>query len=194
MCPQDGTSDIRAILLDENAKPLGEDFQVNPTDTGWERTPMSTALPDGRFFMAWQSDYDIAWGDPPPIPVEASIMGRFFNADGSPAGDAFRINSTPANRVTTPLNSLQTQSDGTILATWWTFDKENSTDPQHLLGQRIDANGTPIGGEIILEDRTGYPENRSWMTDLTRTRRRADTRDLVLLGRREPRSPRAAPG
>jgi len=169
-------SDIRAIFLDEKAQPLGEDFQVNALDTGWERTPMSTALPDGRFFMAWQSDNAI-WDDP-PIPGGASVMGRLFNADGSPAGEDFRINSTPTNTQYSLPNSLDTLSDGTVLATWWSYTDENSYDPTYLLGQRIDATGTPIGGEVVLEDWTGYPADRS-RTHLTEL---ADGRTLATWG------------
>lgn len=168
--------EISAVFLDSNGNWVGEEFRVNATDTGWERTPTATALPDGRFFMAWQSDYAIF--DDPPIPGGASVMGRLFNADGSPAGEDFRINSTPTNDQYFPLYSLKTLSDGTILASWWSYDEENPYDPKYLLGQRIDANGTPIGGEVVLEDYTGYSADRS-RTSLTEL---ADGRTLATWG------------
>ncbi|HMQ95118.1 MAG TPA: calcium-binding protein [Amaricoccus sp.] len=164
--------EIRACFLDKDGNRTGEDFLVNLKDTGNEIDPQTVALPNGRFFVAWQSDIDL-WEETPLDPDGISIIGRVFEPDGTPVGDDFTINTTPTLVTDSQDHSVKIQADGSILVTWQSNDNQGSRD--ELMGRIFDNRGTPIGDEFRVPTENNIRSEINW-PDLTEL---ADGRTLV---------------
>jgi len=104
------------------------DFALEPGDLGFEivsdfvvtenaanissSTPLITALPDGRFIAVWLEN---AFTD---NNVAMLLQGRFFDADGTPAGDRFQIGDLPIDGIDgfdVDNFSVETLSNGNLL-------------------------------------------------------------------------------
>ena len=109
---------IRGRVFDVDGDPTGNDFIVNSTATNDQIRADVTALADGRFVVTWQSDDG---GDGDGIGVRA----RIFNADGSPAGDDFIVNTTETNSQFDPF--VRALSDGRFVITWTSDDPEEGS-------------------------------------------------------------------
>jgi len=75
-------------------------------------TPLITALPDGRFIAVWLEN---AFTD---NNVNMLLQGRFFDADGTPAGDRFQIGDLPIDGIDgfdVDNFSVETLSNGNLL-------------------------------------------------------------------------------
>ena len=138
---------IRARLYNADGSAAGNDFVVNSTTADDQSWPSVTALADGRFVVAWQSD-DAS--DPGASDTSGScIRARLFNVDGSFAGDDFVVNSTTANSQVEP--SVAALADGRFVATWESWDASGSdTSATSIRAQLFDPmvfNGT-AGADI----------------------------------------------
>jgi hypothetical protein len=78
---------VGARRFDADTQPLGPEFQVNtmPTNTT-DPFPSFAAAPDGSLFFAWS-----AFRFPETPPVGAGIVGRRFDASGTPDGPEFQV-------------------------------------------------------------------------------------------------------
>jgi hypothetical protein len=92
-----GNSNIRARFFDADGNPAGNDFVLNTTTVGVQYSPVVTALANGRFFVAWESDEN-----PGPGSVRV-VRGCFFNADGTQEGADFIVNTTAGNGRAFPM-------------------------------------------------------------------------------------------
>jgi Ca2+-binding RTX toxin-like protein len=137
----DGDSScIRGRVFNADGSPAGNDFIVNTTATDFQIAPSVTALADGRFVATWESG-DTGDGD------STCIRGRVFNADGSPAGNDFIVNSTATNFQTTP--SVTALADGRFVVTWRSHDTGDG-DGFCIRGRVFNANGSPAGNDFIV--------------------------------------------
>jgi Ca2+-binding RTX toxin-like protein len=104
----DGTSnqDIRARIFDAKGSPKAPDFLVNSTVAGGQYSPAIAALPDGRFYITWDS-FEA---------VQADIRARLFNADGTASAADFIVNSIVANNQFSPVTALL--ADGRLVTSW----------------------------------------------------------------------------
>jgi len=143
---------VRGVLLDPLALEAGPDFQINPTSIGEgiyngqenQQEVSLAALADGRLFAVWSS-YDGSDGD------SYAVRGRFFGADGLPAGDDFLVNGTGSGAQFSP--DVTVLSDGRILVTYVSSANENGET--RLLGRFIGADGTMAAGEVIFGTTSG---------------------------------------
>jgi Ca2+-binding RTX toxin-like protein len=127
-------------VFNADGSPAGNDFIVNTTATDFQIAPSVTALADGRFVATWESG-DTGDGD------STCIRGRVFNADGSPAGNDFIVNSTATNFQTTP--SVTALADGRFVVTWRSHDTGDG-DGFCIRGRVFNANGSPAGNDFIV--------------------------------------------
>lgn len=77
-----------------------------------------------------------------------------FGSDGVALGDEFLVNDTTSGNQSSP--QVTTLSDGGFVVTW----VDGSSGTQTIRGQRYDAEGTEIGGELLLatpQDLRGEP-------------------------------------
>jgi Ca2+-binding RTX toxin-like protein len=94
------------------------DFIVNTTTDNAQSGPSATTLADGHILVTWTSDDGDNSGNGILYPDD--IRGRILDADGTPAGPDFIVNSTiGGNQVGASVLALP---DGRALVTWNSFD------------------------------------------------------------------------
>jgi Ca2+-binding RTX toxin-like protein len=147
-----GSDEIHGQVFNASGVPVGDEFAVSADSGGADQLPTMTALPDGRFVVTWygQGVTDTTY----------DITARIFNADGSPAGDEFTINTRSGSYEYEP--SVTTLSDGRFVFTW------HFSDYGAIQRARIfNADGTPAGDEFGFADESaGAQDYRSHVTPL----------------------------
>ncbi|WP_230533198.1 calcium-binding protein [Microvirga roseola] len=106
--------------------------------------PHVTALADGRFVVAWV-DHDAQ-----------EVRAQIINADGSPRGKQFTINTTSAGEQQLP--NIAALADGRFVAVWtdqraYLDDGENAD----IYGQIFSVSGTKIGTGFKINDGISVP-------------------------------------
>lgn len=126
---QEGAGSMQGIYgqrFSPTGAKLGGEFLVNQTLPYNQRTPALARLSDGRFAVAWISEQQrstfgaIANNTNGALSTavgmaSVDIYARVFNANGTPAGNEFLVNSA-ANICANP--SLAPSADGGFLAAW----------------------------------------------------------------------------
>jgi hypothetical protein len=109
---------------------------------GCLRTAMAS---DGHFAVAWE---DCLQGDSPSY-VELELFVRFFNPDGSPLTDPYKITKAADTNLIGGTH-LDMDSEGNT-ALVWTEHPYPNPDEAFLRLQLFDTNGSPLGSP-----QTGY--------------------------------------
>ena len=124
----------------------GTQFLINSTTNSSQQHPEVTALADGGFVVAWQSNNQdgSGWG----------IYGQRFDADGFTVGDEFMVNTSTQNSQEYP--RVAALSDGGFVITWQ-GNEENSN--YSLYGQLFDSAGQRQGEQFEIAD-TGTSDSR----------------------------------
>jgi Ca2+-binding RTX toxin-like protein len=119
----------------------GTEFEISATTTGGS----VTGLADGRFVVTW-TDNSETGGDTSGY----AVRGQVFNADGTPSGVEFLVNTTTAGDQ--HYTAVAALTDGGFVVTW-----ENDTDFLHhdIRAQVYNADGTARGGELIVNTSAG---------------------------------------
>jgi hypothetical protein len=118
--------DVFCQLFTPTGQKVGGEFLVNQFTSFNQRSPAITALSSGGFLVAWvselqRSDYRdnpssaFLYSSPGSSLPSVDIYARSFDANGSPQGDEFLVN-TSSNVCDHP--SLATASDGSFVVTW----------------------------------------------------------------------------
>lgn len=124
---------------------VGTEFQVNTVTANDQFISSVAGLGDGGYVVTWESLFQdgSSWG----------IFGQRFNADGTPSGEEFQVNTFTSGVQRTPF--VTGLSDGGFLVTWNSFGQDG--DSWGVFGQRFDAAGVPIGDEFLVNETTsGY--------------------------------------
>jgi hypothetical protein len=106
--------DVYAHLYDPNGNQLGSAFRVNTYTTDKQHRASSAALADGGFIIAWSSFYQ----DGPSI----GVFAQRYNADGSPYGAEFQVNTYTANNQRIP--STAGLDNGGFVIAWQSWDQD----------------------------------------------------------------------
>jgi hypothetical protein len=133
---QDGSENgIFGQRFDSAGDPLGGEFQINSFTTGHQSFPSVAADSDGDFVVVWHGSgsTDIS-----------GIFGQRFDAAGTPLGGEFRANATTTSAQSDP--AVESTADGDFVVAWVSHYQAGS--PAGLRGQRFDASGAPVGGEL----------------------------------------------
>ena len=142
----DGWNGIFAARFNANGEPLGERFQVNTFVPGGQMDPAVAMNPDGNFVVVWESrDQD---GD------GAGIYGQRYNADGTPQGNEFRVNTYTTNWQSRP--SVAMDADGNFVVVWDSSGQDGSA--HGVFGQRYDADGAAQDAEFQVNTFTSYEQ------------------------------------
>jgi Ca2+-binding RTX toxin-like protein len=137
----DGPGDeVYARLFNADGTPVGADFIVNSTLTGIQSAASVSALSAGRFVMTWMST-DTGDGS------LGTIRARIFNADGTPSGADFIVNSTTTSDQTTP--AITVLADGRMVFTWQSYDAGDG-DLSCIRARIYTAAGVPSGPDFIV--------------------------------------------
>ncbi|WP_319005698.1 calcium-binding protein [Pararhizobium sp. BT-229] len=139
----DGSSScIRARMFAPDGEPAGVEFIANSTLAASQTRPAVTVLDDGRFVAVWQS-YDAGDGEP------TCIRARLFDADGSPAGEDFIVNTTFTSSQITPV--ITTLANGRFMIAWASEDDGDGSGGC-ARARIFDADGTASGVDFIVND------------------------------------------
>ena len=140
--------------FDATGTKVGSEFQVNTFTTNSQQQSSITALEDGGFVITWssQEQNDPAFG----------IFGQHYDANGSPVGPEFHINTyTDQTQTYSAVTSLK---NGGFVVTWSSWQQDNSG--YGVYGQRYDANGAPVGSEFQVNHFTDDQQHFSSITGL----------------------------
>jgi len=133
-------SQVRARLFNPDGSPAGDELFVNTVTEAQHLEAVVTGLSDGRFVVAWVSNV---------IDGPTDILGRLFNADGSPVGDEFVINSTTDGLQVEP--SIAALPGGGFVVAYDSFDLPSAPD---MRARIFDANGAPVGDDFVVNSTT----------------------------------------
>lgn len=160
---QDGDElGVFAQRFDADGTKAGAELQVNQITEETQGTPVVAVHSSGSFVVAWKSG--------PDIDYSGDILGRVFDASGTPAGPEFRVtngtyqyegNTYYLYDVRNP--AVELDGAGNFVVVW---EKEyESDDGRDVMGRRFDAAGAPLGGVFQASDDTysytGFYWNRS---------------------------------
>lgn len=136
------TSTVARRFSDSNAQ-VGIAFPLTSLPPGGSpgtpRNPYTrvATAPSGERLAVWQ-DHVMFWDEY----QEGVVMSGRFQADGTPIGAAFQVNTVNPAVLATP--SVAMHADGSAVVVWQTLID--------IKGQRLDASGNPVGGEFHVGD------------------------------------------
>ncbi len=121
-----------ARRFDTDGKPLGGEFEVNQTGTGYD--PAAAADAEGRFVVVWNSYYaDGGFAD--------DIVGRRYEAGGDAAGPEFLANEQLLSWQSVP--SVAADRAGNFVVVW-----ESDPYETQAFGRVYDNTGKPVSGDF----------------------------------------------
>jgi hypothetical protein len=148
------TSDrsVQGRLFDADGSPVGDEFQVNTYTTGRQTGAAVGPSGAGGFVVAWASDgsggTDSDW---------FSIQAQRYDADGSPAGEQFQVNTYTTDAQVAP--AIAQDGVGGFVVVWQSEGSSGTdTSGWSVQGQRYTANGSPLGGEFQVNSYTPSPQ------------------------------------
>ena len=130
---------IRARRVTANGTPQGfMEFAVNEYTTNEQRSPKVACGANGDFVVVWGSGY---FGNGPDGYGEA-VAARRFNADGTPKGTEFVVNTSTEYDQSEP--DVCSAADGDFVIVW-------TGTSYHVYGQRYDDAGNTAGTEFQVD-------------------------------------------
>jgi hypothetical protein len=140
---QDGSAyGIFGRRYDAAGNPRGPEFPVNTHTTDNQMSPMVSASRAGNFVVVWDSHGQD--GD------SFGIVGRLFDASGSPLTPDFVVNTYTTGVQAKP--GVAMGADGDFVVVWESYFQDGT--PSSIFGQRYDAAGNPLGGEFQVNSYT----------------------------------------
>src|SRR4051812_2477115 len=121
----------------------GGEFRVNTHTVSAQNYPAVASDPKGNFVVVWASR---AQDDG----VEYGIFGQRYDAQGTPQGTEFRVNTTVTGDQNLP--SVSSDASGNFVVVWASVQLPGAgTD---IFARRYDAAGTPQGSEFLVNSYT----------------------------------------
>ena len=152
---QDGSGiGIYAQAYNANGTLRGGEFRVNTYTASDQTAPEVDALADGGYVICWQSSGQDGAG--------AGIYAQAYNANGTARGTEFRVNTTTALEQVRP--DVTGLADGRYLISWESDLQDGSG--RGIYAQAYGANGTPDGGEFLVNSYTGSEQRQSAVAGL----------------------------
>jgi hypothetical protein len=145
-----GDFDIFAQRYLANGVAVGSEFPVNTYTTGRQEYPALAVTPSGEFVVTWQSDK-------PDTDDLGGIRARRFEADATPIGDDFPVNTFTTEHQRWP--AIAVDDDGDFVVVWQGDDSGGTdTDPieptKSISGQLFASDGSLVGGEFQVNTYT----------------------------------------
>ncbi len=131
------------------------EFKINTETTSHQINSSVASFSDGSYVVVWTSDSQDGNDD--------GIFGQRFNADNSPAGSEFQVNSTTSNAQLAP--SVSALIDGLFVVTWQSMLQDESD--LGVYGQRFAADGSKSGVEFQINTETDGAQKNSSVTNLS---------------------------
>lgn len=141
----DGTVKPVSAAAEAVLTPDQGEFLINSETNAAQWHPSVTALVDGGFFVVWSDEHqhDVA-STIGSEQILYSVMGRVFNADGSPRTDQFRVNQQDSGYEWNP--QVITLANGDVVVAWIS---KAGTSP--ILGS-----GNRVKGHVVFREFDGH--------------------------------------
>lgn len=144
----DGNTTVRAQVYDPDGNAVGNEFLVPTETTGKQDGPAVAALANGRFVITWIDNSGQA-----PDTDGSAIRAQVYNADGTPVGGEFVVNTTTTNTQVWP--DIAALPGGGFVIVWGDSSQTgHDTDGTSIRGQQFDGSGNPVGGEFSVNATT----------------------------------------
>ena len=134
------SNSIMAGLFDPNGAPRTESFQVNTIRFSSVTRPSIAMNAAGNFVVAWDGDPNLAGLD--------DIHARLYDANGTPLGEQFLVNTTVADAQQYPQAAMN--DDGQFVIVWDCRIDPNNDSERDIFGRQFNNLGEPIGDEFQL--------------------------------------------
>lgn len=148
---QDG-SEESAILrfLDATGGPAGDEIVVNTHTPGDQEDVALAVSAEGNIAVVWESDAQDGFGE--------GVFAQVLDGNGSPIGPEIQLNTFTAQDQDDP--RVAPDGTGGFVAVWSSEDQLDGVS-YDLFGQRFDAAGQLVGGELQVNtqatDDQDYP-------------------------------------
>lgn len=126
-------SSVLGQRYDADGFPVGAEFQVNTSTTGYQQYPAVARDSDGDFVVVWQSEVSTGSDS-----LGFSIQAQHFAASGTPLGGETQINTyTLSNQL---LPAVSSNGEGRFVVTWESFGSAGAdSDSTSIQAQRFDV-------------------------------------------------------
>ncbi|HEX6203972.1 MAG TPA: hypothetical protein VF100_13290, partial [Thermoanaerobaculia bacterium] len=149
----DGGGGVVGRFVSVTGEPAGPELPLDGGRTGHQAEPAVAGLPDGGFVAVWSdrcNDFHRGPGAPDcQVPSNhrdghfAGVYGRFFTADGRPAGGDFRVNGAATGHQFAP--AVAAGPGGHVAASW-------TTNADRVWGSPTNAWWRPFGAASCSGD------------------------------------------
>jgi hypothetical protein len=126
--------------------PLGGQFQINTYTTQLQELPALSVSPAGDFVVTWFSSgsADTSY---------ESIEGQRYDANGSPVGGEFRVNTFTDGGPN--YSAVASAADGRFVVAWQSFGTPGTdTSGRGIRARLFASDGTPLGDEFQVNTYT----------------------------------------
>jgi len=138
---------VEGQRYDASGTPVGGQFQVNSYTTSFQGRPGVAADPRGNFVVVWAS-----FGSYGTDSSSYSIPAQRYDANGTPMGGEFQVNSYTTSDQTRP--SVAADADGNFVVVWDSAGSYGTdTSSWSIQAQRY-YDGTPVGGQFQVNSYT----------------------------------------
>lgn len=124
------------------AQVLGPEFQVNTYTTYGQLYPAVAVANSGEFVVVWENR--------DPTGADDNVYGQLYEADGTPLGSEFLVNSYTSTYAAFPAVASLGSSGFVVV---WTSNQQDGSDTG-VFGQRFAWSGAPVGSEFQVNSHT----------------------------------------
>ncbi|PWR04450.1 hypothetical protein DKT77_00335, partial [Meridianimarinicoccus roseus] len=151
---------VAAKIFNPDGTPLdGTEFIVPSLTSSTQDMPSVAVLTNDRFVVTWESVNSGGASDGD----SQGVLGRLFEANGTPVAGQFVVNTTTAGSQGDP--SITALADGGFLVTW---EDRSAADGSSngIFAQRFDANANALGTEFRINTTTANSQSDPVVTAL----------------------------
>ncbi len=134
------SNSIIGRLFDPNGTPRTDAFEVSTIGFGSVTRPSIAMDNAGRFVVTWDGDPNLAGLD--------DIHARLYDANGTPLGEQFLVNTTTTCAQQYPQAAMN--GDGEFVVVWDCRIDPNSDSERDIFGRRFDGLAEPLGDEFQI--------------------------------------------
>jgi len=134
------SNSIMAGLFNPSGEPRTDTFKINTSRISSVTRPSIAMDAVGNFVVAWDGDPDLAGQD--------DIHARLYDADGTPMGGQFLVNTTTTCAQQYPQAAMN--ENGEFVIVWDCRIDPDDDNQRDIFGQRFGSSGEFIGDEFQI--------------------------------------------
>jgi|GEM_PF-1069783 len=168
-------SAVKGQIYDANGAAVGSEFRINIRTVGDQFSPSVASLANGGYVVSWADNAGSTSGTGADT-SEYAVKAQIYAANGSKVGGEFLVNTqTIGGQLDTHVTGL---ANGSFVVTWTDYPELRTVEHPYpstttadgsqsgIKAQLYAADGTPIGGEAIVNTTTYYFQTEPTITAL----------------------------